>query len=61
MTGAKILTSSAVIENLLVKSIFTLIGRNLRLVEENNPKILGIKIAKQGSQQNYDSQVASSR
>jgi hypothetical protein len=29
---------------------FTPIGRDLRLVEENNPKILGIETAKQGSQ-----------
>jgi hypothetical protein len=29
--------------------------RDLWLVKENNPKISGIKTAKQGSQQNYDS------
>jgi hypothetical protein len=28
---------------------FTPIGRDLRLAEENNPKILGIETAKQGS------------
>jgi hypothetical protein len=40
---------------------FTPIGRDLRVAEVNNPKILGIQTAKQGSRQNYDSQAASSR
>jgi hypothetical protein len=40
---------------------FTPIGRDLRLVEENNPRILGIETAKQGSQRKFDSQAASSR
>jgi hypothetical protein len=46
----------------IIKSTkFTPFGRYLRLVEENNPKILGIEMAKQGSRQNFDSQAASSR